>query len=496
MKKLVYIPSGLPTPELEILLSKSQEILDNKKNKLIILNYSKDACAPCPFNLYSQKSIYRGSQEKLDKGIKKLNGNFKLLSVPNVNWKKTKLTEFEKKNILNKKKIKLLNFKKIDIGLSSWATYLDGTRDLNFEGFFARNLMLNIFKSSKSLVNDFDKILREEKVKEIFMYNGRRHNTRPLLRLANKKKIKLQNLEHVTFLNNSKGVRLFKNFIPNDLVFLKKQILNHWTQNKGSDEDVKKYFLYRKNNLLKNNQASHVFNQSKSLLPYNWNHEKINIVYFISSQDEYAANGGEWLKSVYTDQNESVRKISQDFLKNNKENKFHLWIRMHPYLKGVKWKFNTDIYKYSKFRNIDVIKPESPISTYRLMEKCDKVLGYHSITTVEANFWRKPSMLLGRQYFENVNACHKAKKHNDVIKFIFTDKYKLKPKENSLKIASFWIHGGVNQKYFGGNMLKGYKFNKQEIKLSNLNKILFYFGKFLEKFIYNKINYYFRNLKV
>ena len=62
MKKLVYIPSGLPTPELEILLSKSQEILDNKKNKLIILNYSKYASAPCPFNLYAQKSIYRASQ--------------------------------------------------------------------------------------------------------------------------------------------------------------------------------------------------------------------------------------------------------------------------------------------------------------------------------------------------------------------------------------------------------------------------------------------------
>ena len=495
MKKLVYIPSGLPTPEFEILLSKCQEILDTKKHNLVIVTYSKDAKAPCPFNLYSQKSIYSASQSKLDKGLAQLKGNFKLISVPDINWRKNKLTEFEKKNITNKKKIKDLNYKKIDIGLSSWATYLDGTRDLNLDGYFSKSLMLRIFKSSKSLVNNFEKILKNEKINEIFMYNGRRHNTRPLLRLANKKRIKLQNLEHVTFLNNTKGVRQFKNFMPNDLIFLKKEIMRHWNKNRGNDEDVKKYFLYRKNNLLKNNQASHVFNQSKTLLPDNWNENKINIVYFISSQDEYAANGGEWFNSVYKDQNYSLVKISKDFLKKNVENKYHLWIRIHPYLKGVKWKFNTDMFKFSEFKNIDVIKPESPISTYRLMEKCDKVLGYHSITTVEANFWRKPSMLLGRQYFENMNCCHRANNHQDVIDFIFSNKHKLKPKINSLKIASFWIHGGINQKYFGGNMLKGYKFNNKQFKLNFFYRFQFYYGKLLEKFFYNKINYYLRNFK-
>ena len=103
MKKLVYIPSGLPTPEFEILLSKCQEILDTKKDNLVIVTYSKDAKAPCPFNLYSQKSIYSASQSKLDKGLAQLKGNFKLISVPDINWRKNKLTEFEKKNITNKK---------------------------------------------------------------------------------------------------------------------------------------------------------------------------------------------------------------------------------------------------------------------------------------------------------------------------------------------------------------------------------------------------------
>ena len=339
MKKLVYIPSGIPTPELEILLSKSQEILDNKKNQLVILIYSNLAKAPCPFNLYSQKTIYNASQEKLKKGLEKLDGNFKIISVPDKNWEYTKITKFEKKNIIKKKNIKLLNFKNIDIGLSSWATYLDSTRDLNFEGYLSKSLMLKLYKNSKSLVNSFEKILKNEQINEIFMYNGRRHNTRPLLRLANQKKIKLQNLEHVTFLNNEKGVRHFQNHMPNDLKFLKKEILKHWKKNNGNDEDVKKYFLYRKNNLLKNNQASHVFKQDKTLLPSNWSKKKINVVYFISSQDEYAANGGEWFNSVYKDQNESLKMIVNDFLKINKRNKYHFWIRVHPYLKGVKWKF-------------------------------------------------------------------------------------------------------------------------------------------------------------
>ena len=47
----------------------------------------------------------------------------------------------------------------------------------------------------------------------------------------------------------------------------------------------------------------------------NWDQKKRNIVYFTSSQDEYAALGGEYDQLVYKDQFDSIKKIADSIKK-------------------------------------------------------------------------------------------------------------------------------------------------------------------------------------
>jgi hypothetical protein len=99
MNYLVHIPSGLPSPELEILLAKSQEIID-KKNILHIVVCSGLNNYSCSLNPYSLRLVCFGCKNRLKNGLKKLSGNFNLIETPKISDQTTKYLNL-KKNSLN-----------------------------------------------------------------------------------------------------------------------------------------------------------------------------------------------------------------------------------------------------------------------------------------------------------------------------------------------------------------------------------------------------------
>jgi len=105
MKKpntLVYIPSGLQSPELEILLSKSQEIINSNKSNLHIISCLGTKNYACSFNIYSQKLICAACKNRLKNGLKHLRGKYILSETPEI------IDDFPlyNKKIFNKSNIK------------------------------------------------------------------------------------------------------------------------------------------------------------------------------------------------------------------------------------------------------------------------------------------------------------------------------------------------------------------------------------------------------
>ena len=78
---LVYLPTGLNYPEVEILLSKTQIELD-KKNKVFIVLCKGGKNYACSKNIYSSNFICATCNFKKERYLQKLKGNYKIILLP------------------------------------------------------------------------------------------------------------------------------------------------------------------------------------------------------------------------------------------------------------------------------------------------------------------------------------------------------------------------------------------------------------------------------
>ena len=491
MNSLIYIPTGLSSPELEILLSKAQELINIKK-KVNIITCHGGKNYTCSLNPYAQKTICFSCKNRLNNGLKNLKGSYNLSTTPKNVIKRVFPTKF----LQNRKKLFKLFYKNIDIGTSSYSSYLNITRDLNLEGYYSLESLKKILNCSATLTDYFFNYLRNNKVDEIFIFNGRMSQDRPLFRIAKILNIKINIMEYSQTLKYFNGVRNFKDNLPFDYNYFSKKIKKFKSKLKLAQqkENFDKYFKKKQKGDVVNDKTSYIKNQVKNLLPKKWNFKKKNIVFFTSSDDEYEVLGDQYKSLVYKSQIDSITKIAKSFNGQSKKN-YNFWIKMHPNMKNVKWDYCLDILKLRNISpNIHIIKPESKVSSYEMIEQCDKFLTFNSSSAVEAVYLKKPTILLSKTYFDKLNCFYTPKDHRHNLKLIFNS---IKPKNKDIKkFVNFWVETGQNQKFFSHKFLKDYRFNKSSIKFNFLHQQIYFFSRFFTHFFYQNINYYFRNLKI
>tara|TARA_B110000008_G_scaffold278672_1_gene323159 strand:- start:1665 stop:3149 length:1485 start_codon:yes stop_codon:yes gene_type:complete len=481
----IYIPTGLNTPMLEILLSEAQELIHKKKIVEFIV-FKPGEVFTCSKNIFSQKFISIASEEKIKKGLKKINGNYKISYISN----KKKYPEIIRKvNLKNTKNIKKFNFEGIDFGNAINSSYIGLSRDAEFDGLLKHYSLRNLLNSSLNIYFFFKEKLKVKS--KVILYNGRHNESRPIVRYCNKNNISIDVMEFSGDGEKNIGVRRFKNHLPTDLKNMEKLIKDFWKYKSPRDNKCDYYFKYKRAGRVINDRVSYILKQTKKLLPVGWDKNKKNIVYFTSSQDEYSCLGGVYDQTIYKNQNESIFKIVNDF-KRIRNKKYNLFIRCHPYLKDVFWNYNKDVINlHDPKNNIFVVKPDSPVSSYEMLLGADKVLTYNSQTGIEAVYWQKPSIILGRRVYENLNCVYKPKNHKKLLQLLFNDNLKPKPKLGSIIYASYWVDGGFTYKSFSGSMKTGYKFKNKSIVNSFFIKILYLIAKGTQYYFYN----YFLNYK-
>ena len=360
------------------------------------------------------------------------------------------------------------------------------SRDHELDGYLSQSALNKLSNTSKTFYDFFENYLNKNKISKIILYNGRHNEYRPLLRIAQKKKIKSEIMEFSGDGKNEKGVRSFFNHLPTDINYLYELIVKNWKKSKKKN-NCDFYFKYKKQGKVMYDKKSYIYKQNPLELPINWNQNDMNIVFFTSSQDEYAALGGEYDNTIYKDQTDALIKISK-FIKKIKLNnkKVVLWIRCHPNLENVFWKYNKSInFLHDPQKNINVIEPKSSISSYMMMRKCEKVITYNSLTGIEAVYWKKPSIVLGRRVYEKLDCVYIPKNHSHNMKLILTKNLKPKKVTGALKFASFWVEGGYKIRYLSGNLKNGYKYKNLSIKMNLFKKFLYLFEKLKQYYLYN-----------
>jgi hypothetical protein len=260
---------------------------------------------------------------------------------------------------------------------------------------------------------------------------------------------------------------LRKNSTPHSILFAKAEIEKLWLE--AGPEKYKigeNFFLDRRNKVV---QSWSVFTeeQKAGLLPEGFDKSKKNIGFFNSSMDEYEGIP-DFNNPLYEDDNVGVEKICTSFL--NDEN-YHFYLRVHPNLKGLDNAQNREIMNLgAKLSNLTIIAADEEIDTYALMEAVDLVITFGSTIGVEALFWEKPSLLLGRAFYEALTGIIQPVNHNEVIKYI-RDIPPVVSSESAMKFGYWCISFGIIFKHFNADGLFAGKFKGKRVGVSIVSKI-------------------------
>tara|TARA_X000000950_G_scaffold285673_1_gene392225 strand:- start:80 stop:1573 length:1494 start_codon:yes stop_codon:yes gene_type:complete len=480
-KVAVYLPVGLNHPEFEVILSRCQLILDKKIELDIILCAGHKGYA-CSKNIFSQKSICLLCNKNKTKGISKLKGKFNIIYTPKI---KINSKSFNNKIFSSPNNLKKFKFENSDIGQSVYSSYLGLTRDYGFEGLLSESSCRSLLVTSLTIHDFFSKYLKKNRISKIILFNGRHNQYRPVVRIAQKNNIDIEINEFFES-GNTKSVRKFKNHLPGDIDNFAKDIDRVWKKSAHSKKAIN-YFRDKYQRKIKDDTSSYVLKQEINSLPDNWDKKKRNIVYFTSSQDEYAALGGEYDKIIYKDQFDSIKKIS-DEIKRKKNKEIFFWIKCHPNLSNVFWNYHKKVFNlHDPANNIHVIPPSSKVDTYSVLKVCEKAITFNSLIGIESVYWRKPSIIIGRRVYEKLNCIYKPKNHSEVMRLVL--KKNLKPKSiiGAYKYSVHWVDGGSKLKYLSGSMANNeeFKFKNFTFSFKGLDVLLYKYEKFKQFYIYN-----------
>ena len=155
------------------------------------------------------------------------------------------LTETDKKEIQSQQftynsveDIKNLTFEGVDIGYGSFSTYIDFTRNLSpifnkkFKKYFDK-----LLRSSLITLKGMRKAFKTIQPDKVVVRNGRHHQNRPLLRLAEQNNLIFDTLEHIIKNPNDVRKEIYHNSLPHGVRYNNDTALKNWNNSELSEEE-------------------------------------------------------------------------------------------------------------------------------------------------------------------------------------------------------------------------------------------------------------------
>lgn len=347
----------------------------------------------------------------------------------------------------NVKELKGLQYEGIEIGYAAFSTYVSYTRNIapTFNDFL-KNYLNYLMRSSIRITEGLKVVLDRISPEFIVAQNGRHTNQKPFLQLAQQRGIDYVMIERQWSADNMDLKDYFYNDIPHSAKAVYNKMLALWGEGgKDKEEIATRFFKNRRYGKFAGDKI-YTLNQKEGELPVGFDEHIRNIAIFNSSEDEYYSISKEHDESgLYPNQFTALKDIFEHFKGNNH---IHFYLRIHPNLAVVPWKSHTDLYKL-KYDNVTIIPPKDSVSSYALMDKCEKVVIFNSTMGLESTYWDKPVISLAMDYFTYMDITYIPKSKDELYELLTTDNLKSKKNVNCLKAAHFIMRGGLKPfKYY------------------------------------------------
>ena len=287
-------------------------------------------------------------------------------------------------------------------------------------------------------------VIKENHIDLVYVWNGRRCSDGPVSYAA--LNLGIQLITHIC-------ARKPKHFIQSQLpkihaLDFQKEDLKNTISNKLSIEDHKlvekqAYTFYQSlrygtASFLGSANFSSKFSQSTQIDPLST--EKPTLVIFTSSFWEYYGMS-DWKGGTYHNHYDGLEQILSD---RRIIERWNCVVRWHPNLSTAGFyereRISNIIKNYSD--NVAHYPPSSNVNSYSLIECSDVVITFGSTIGIEASFMGKPSILLGRSVYEDLNACYVPNTHSELIELLSSVP---QPKYNQVLYASYYAYYLMNE---------------------------------------------------
>ena len=148
---------------------------------------------------------------------------------------------------------------------------------------------------------------------------------------------------------------------------------------------------------------------------------------------------------LYENQAEGLKKIKNSLKECNVDITIH--VRVHPNSKNTNPQFFNDILELNS-SNFNIIMPDSDVSSYRMMECSDKIITFGSTIGIEASYWNKISINIGRSFYEKLGVSYSPINHDEVLELILSENLVVQENINIYKYGFYHVESGEQFKYY------------------------------------------------
>ncbi|MES2857176.1 MAG: hypothetical protein V4692_15005 [Bdellovibrionota bacterium] len=458
MKVLVYAPLAVLGHHFETDLEVIQTHLDKGDDVTVI--HCEGALRPLDFMACKGGLRCNYCRSRRTDGMKALKGASKLHSMVLQPLAKPDFV-ISDETLSSIEGIKTIEFRGVDVGAAYASSLISDLRDPKPDMTGAIEKTREAMQLLAGLTEQVDSILTSVKPDLVYFFNGRFTLYRSLLRLCQIRKIPF--LVHERGGNNT-TYSLTENTFPHDIDAKHVEIESFWSREGHTlQEKLSIGSTWFENNARGKSGSwySFVESQAASMLPPQWNPDEHNVTLFVSSEDEMAAVPG-WEIGIFDSQYEAVRFILASF---SSRPEFRFYVRIHPNLRGLKNK-DTDRLRAigDGFDNCVVIPPESEVSSYALLKMSAKTLTCGSTTGIEATYWERPSILIGKAFYMHLGATYCPASREELISLVGDRSLPPLPKENAIRYGYWATTIGFPFQYYRATTLTTGEFNGIRIR--------------------------------
>lgn len=351
--------------------------------------------------------------------------------------------------LATRKEFKAYEVDGMDIGWGSLSSTIDVFRDPFLETTGADDVARKQCEAAVKMGRAVTRFLAAQNVYDrAYIFNGRWATSRAAFRACRQAGLDVMTHERGC---SAYKYMLFENSLPHSREYWHKAIKEVWEVASEEQRDVGRQFFEDNRAGKAVSWKSFIKDQEKNKLPDGWDAKRRNIVIFNSSEDEFAGIDASWQWQFFAKQSDEIQRVVEDMAGIDPQARVYL--RMHPNLTNVD-NADTRAYQAITADNFVLIPPADAVSTYDLIEAAACVLTFGSTVGAEATYWRRPSVVAGPAFYEDLDAAYVARSHEQLMDLITQD-LKPKPVENAIKYGYYLRTRGAEFRHWRSTGLFG-----------------------------------------